>query len=107
MRRLYLVREGKPVAAVVEFGPFFGSGQAVIQWFGNTPSIAIYPSLDMLKRVHVHEGTELRSIGDAACSRCQHWRWEDDHRQFGQCGLVTASTYHDDECPSFKEEMNL
>lgn len=101
MRRFYLIRGGNPVAAVVEFGPFFGPDKAVVCWFGDHSCVSTFEHLSDVKRVHVHEGDELRPVGAAKCSDCRFWREVSSDEELGQCMQTASSSYPDDECPRF------
>ena len=61
MRAFTLVRK-KDVSGVsgtgeVAEGVEFHDGQIVISWYGRFHSVAIYPNIDDLMKIHGHEGS--------------------------------------------------
>ena len=63
MRRFHLMRV-KDISGVsgtghVAEGVQFHDGQAVISWFGQFHSIAVYPSIETLIAIHGHDGATL------------------------------------------------
>lgn len=52
---IHILRNEKLVAAAVQFS----SGKCVVHWEGECRSVVVWDSLDDLKKVHGHPGTQF------------------------------------------------
>lgn len=68
MKRYVLCRGGKPIALAVDFG--WGES-AILQWLGDTKSVAVYPSFDALLKIHQHESTIVHDLDSEWFGRAQ------------------------------------
>lgn len=63
MRRFHLVRNedvhGVSGTGVVAQGVQFDNGQCVLTWLGHLTSVTVFHSIDVLERIHGHEGRTL------------------------------------------------
>lgn len=107
MKRYVMVRGGKHVADVVDFGV-----KAVVQWCGEVKSTAVYDSMRALQSIHGHGDTQFldvdspwfaSGVGDAVQSRCEN-------APFGDVGgLVNRARLAANDptiCPAYVPEMH-
>lgn len=70
MRRFTLERDvdvsGVSGTGTVAEGVEFSDGSAVVHWLGDTPSHVIWPSIEMVRRIHGHGGATRVVYQDAA-----------------------------------------
>jgi hypothetical protein len=69
-RRFLLIRHedqtGVSGTGVVAEGVQFSSGKCVIAWISKYPSYALYDSIDVLEKIHGHDGrTQIHWMDDA------------------------------------------
>jgi hypothetical protein len=61
MRRFWLQRDhdvtGTSGVGIVAEGVVLSSGAAVLSWLTEFSSIAIYPSIEILEKIHGHDGS--------------------------------------------------